>query len=65
MRRAGNGPDFMEALARGPDVVKAFRSARPSMTLSEVAAEAGLARPTARRVLHTLPQPRTSSCPWT
>jgi IclR family pca regulon transcriptional regulator len=56
MRRAGHGPDFIEALARGLDVVKAFRSARPSMTLSEVVAEVGLARPTAPRVLHTLQQ---------
>ena len=56
MRRTEHGPDFIEALARGLDVVKAFRAGRPSMTLSEVAAEADLARPTARRVLLTLQQ---------
>jgi IclR family transcriptional regulator, pca regulon regulatory protein len=54
MARAEAGPDFIEALARGLDVIKAFRPGRPTMTLSEVAAEAGLARPTARRFLLTL-----------
>jgi IclR family transcriptional regulator, pca regulon regulatory protein len=52
--RGDTGPDFVEALARGLDVLKAFRAGRPAMTLSEVAAEAGLARPTARRLLLTL-----------
>ena len=54
MARAEAGPDFIEALARGLDVIKAFRPGRPTMTLSEVAAQTGLARPTARRVLITL-----------
>lgn len=53
MRRE-SGSDFIEALARGLDVLKAFRPSRPCMTLSEVAAETGLARPTARRILITL-----------
>jgi IclR family pca regulon transcriptional regulator len=52
--RTGTGPDFIEALARGLDVLKAFRPGVPAMTLSEVASAAGLARPTARRVLLTL-----------
>jgi IclR family pca regulon transcriptional regulator len=52
--RAETGPDFVEALARGLDVVKAFRAGRPTLTLSEVAAQTGLARPTARRFLLTL-----------
>ena len=54
MAREESGPDFVEALARGLDVLKAFRPGRPTMTLSEVAAETGLARPTARRFLLTL-----------
>ena len=54
MARAEAGPDFVEALARGLDVLKAFRAGRPVMSLSEVAAETGLARPTARRLLLTL-----------
>src|SRR5437762_1335329 len=47
-------PDFIEALARGLDLIRAFQPNRPTMTLSEVAAASGLARPTARRMLLTL-----------
>lgn len=46
--------DFIEALARGLDVIRAFGPNRPMMSLSEVAAATGLARPTARRMLLTL-----------
>jgi IclR family transcriptional regulator, pca regulon regulatory protein len=56
MPREGAGPDFIEALARGLDVLTAFRPGRPAMTLAEVAAATGLARPTARRILLTLAQ---------
>ncbi|WP_214407099.1 IclR family transcriptional regulator domain-containing protein [Pseudonocardia lacus] len=54
MPRAGTGPDFIEALARGLDVITAFSANRPTMSLTEVATAAGLARPTARRILLTL-----------
>jgi IclR family transcriptional regulator, pca regulon regulatory protein len=54
MARRGEGPDFIEALARGLDVIRVFRADRPRMSLAEVAAAAGLARPTARRILLTL-----------
>src|SRR5579875_2553523 len=54
MMRDQTGPDFIEALARGLDVIRAFGPNRPGMTLSEVAAATGLARPTARRMLLTL-----------
>jgi IclR family transcriptional regulator, pca regulon regulatory protein len=54
MAGRGAGPDFVEALARGLDVLACFDAQRPAMTLSEVAAAAGLARPTARRLLLTL-----------
>lgn len=54
MARDGVGPDFIEALARGLEVITAFRADRPTMTLAEVAAATGLARPTARRILLTL-----------
>jgi IclR family pca regulon transcriptional regulator len=54
MMRGETGPDFIEALARGLDVIRAFEPKRPTMTLSEVAAATGLARPTARRMLLTL-----------
>jgi IclR family pca regulon transcriptional regulator len=52
--RGETGPDFIEALARGLDVIRAFGPNRSTMTLSEVAASTGLARPTARRMLLTL-----------
>jgi len=54
MPRAGAGPDFIEALARGLEVIAAFRGGYGTLTLAEVAAAAGLARPTARRILLTL-----------
>jgi IclR family pca regulon transcriptional regulator len=54
MARKDTGPDFIEALARGLDVIKAFRPGRPVMSLTEVATATGLARPTARRILLTL-----------
>ncbi len=52
--KRGLGPDFVEALARGLDVLRAFDARRPRLSLSEVAAVTGLARPTARRLLLTL-----------
>jgi IclR family pca regulon transcriptional regulator len=54
MARADTGPDFIEALARGLEVIRAFRPGHPVMSLAEVAGAAGLARPTARRILLTL-----------
>src|SRR5215472_1424683 len=52
--RGETGRDFIEALARGLDVIRAFGPNRPVMSLSEVAVATGLARPTARRMLLTL-----------
>ncbi|HEX4811474.1 MAG TPA: IclR family transcriptional regulator C-terminal domain-containing protein [Nonomuraea sp.] len=54
MARADTGPDFIEALARGLDVIRAFPPGRRVMSLTEVATATGLARPTARRILLTL-----------
>ena len=54
MPREGTGPDFIEALARGLDVITVFEERRPVMSLAQVAEAAGLARPTARRILLTL-----------
>ncbi len=54
MAGRGQGPDFVEALARGLDVIACFGHERPAMSLSEVAEATGLARPTARRLLLTL-----------
>ena len=54
MAGRGEGADFVESLARGLDVLQCFSAERPRMSLSEVAAVCGLARPTARRLLLTL-----------
>jgi len=54
MAGRGSGPDFVEALARGLDVLSAFDEHHPAMSLSGIAEAAGLARPTARRLLLTL-----------
>jgi IclR family pca regulon transcriptional regulator len=54
MAREGAGPEFIEALARGLEVIAAFRPGVSAMSLTEVAAATGLARPTARRILLTL-----------
>jgi IclR family pca regulon transcriptional regulator len=50
----GSGPDFVESLARGLDILACFGTDHRTMTLSEVATAAELARPTARRLLLTL-----------
>jgi IclR family pca regulon transcriptional regulator len=54
MAGRGRGPDFVEALARGLDILASFGVDHRSMSLKEVADAAGLARPTARRLLLTL-----------
>jgi IclR family transcriptional regulator, pca regulon regulatory protein len=46
--------EYVQSLERGLAVIQAFSSERPSMTLAEVAREAGLTRATARRLLFTL-----------
>ncbi len=52
---AHNG-DFVEALARGLDVLRCFGPRAMELTVSEVATRTSLARPTARRLLLTLEQ---------
>ena len=54
MAGRGSGPDFVESLARGLDVLRAFDEHHREMSLAEVATATGLARPTARRLLLTL-----------
>ena len=56
MARRDSSPDFIESLARGLDVIRAFQPRQPVMSLSAVAAATGLARPTARRIVLTLEQ---------
>jgi IclR family transcriptional regulator, pca regulon regulatory protein len=50
----GSGPDFVESLARGLDVLRVFDAHHRALSLAEVATATGLARPTARRLLLTL-----------
>jgi IclR family pca regulon transcriptional regulator len=54
MARPDTSPDFIEALARGLEVIRAFVPRQPVMSLAAVAGATGLARPTARRILLTL-----------
>src|ERR1700712_3343473 len=54
MAGRGESASFVEALARGPDVIGAFSEVRTSITLAELAAETTLARPTIHRLLSTL-----------
>jgi IclR family pca regulon transcriptional regulator len=54
--RRDDSPDFIEAIARGLDVIRAFRPGQPVMSLAAVAAASELPRPTARRILLTLEQ---------
>lgn len=46
--------DFIQSLAKGFAVVRAFNRDNPAMTLSQVGRATGLTRAGARRVLHTL-----------
>lgn len=48
------GDQFVQSLARGLAVIRAFDADHAAMTLSEVAARTDLTRATARRFLHTL-----------
>ena len=49
-----HSPDFIEALARGLDVIRAFGTTGAPVTSSDLATASGLSRPTTRRVLITL-----------
>ena len=56
MARRDDSPDFIEAIARGLDVIRVFKPGQPVMSLAAVAAASDLPRPTARRILLTLEQ---------
>lgn len=55
-RESGTNADFVEALARGLDVITCFGPTALELTVSDVASRTELARPTARRLLLTLEQ---------
>lgn len=48
------GDQFVQSLARGLEVIRAFDAAHPELSLSDVARRTGLTRATARRFLLTL-----------
>ncbi|GAA2135076.1 IclR family transcriptional regulator C-terminal domain-containing protein [Arthrobacter humicola] len=56
--KSGGSPaasdQYVQSLARGLAVIRAFDTEHPKMTLTEVAARTELTRATARRFLHTL-----------
>lgn len=49
-----NSGDYIQSLERGLQVLQAFSQQKPAMTVSEMAKETGLSRPTVRRILLTL-----------
>lgn len=49
-----NRKEFVEALARGLEVITAFDASNAALTIAQVAERTGLARPTAHRLLLTL-----------
>jgi IclR family pca regulon transcriptional regulator len=51
---AVNNRDYVNSLARGLEILRAFSRRRKRMTLSEVAGETGMTRAAARRLLLTL-----------
>lgn len=53
--RAGD-PDYMQSLARGLEVIRAFEHARPTLSITEVARLTNISRAAARRCLYTLEQ---------
>jgi IclR family transcriptional regulator, pca regulon regulatory protein len=53
-RRRKGGSDFVEALARGLEVITTFGQTTMELTVSDVAAATGLPRATVRRLLMTL-----------
>lgn len=49
-------PDYMQSLARGLEVIRAFEHARPTLSITEVARLTNISRAAARRCLYTLAQ---------
>ena len=50
----GRSRDFVQSLERGLAIIRVFNAERPSMSVSEIAAEVGLTRAAVRRFLLTL-----------
>jgi IclR family pca regulon transcriptional regulator len=54
MQKEISNRDYVNSLARGLEVIRAFTRARPKMTLSDIARATGMTRATARRFVLTL-----------
>ena len=54
MQKEISNRDFVNSLARGLEVIRAFTRTRPSMTLSDISRATGMTRATVRRFLLTL-----------
>ncbi len=54
MKSEPQSKEFIQGLARGLEVIRAFGTTRPQMTLTDVARETGFSRASARRCLLTL-----------
>ena len=56
MPHRSENKEFVEALSRGLEIIRAFHQHKPLRTVSDLAAELNLARPTVHRILQTLEQ---------
>lgn len=56
MAHRSENKEFVEALSRGLEIIRAFHQHKPLRTVSDLAAELNLARPTVHRILQTLEQ---------
>ncbi|MFZ9818998.1 MAG: IclR family transcriptional regulator domain-containing protein [Ilumatobacteraceae bacterium] len=54
MAQRSDNREFVEALARGLDIIRSFNEFNPLRTVSDLAAELKLARPTVHRIMLTL-----------
>ena len=56
MPHRSENKEFVEALSRGLEIIRAFHALKPLRTVSDLSAELSLARPTVHRILQTLEQ---------
>lgn len=56
MAHRSENKEFVEALSRGLEIIRAFHPHKPLRTVSDLSAELNLARPTVHRILQTLEQ---------
>lgn len=56
MTKRRDDRDFIEALARGLEIIRTYTAFSPVRTVSDIAAELGITRPTVHRIMSTLEQ---------